>query len=494
MSGRSMQSVVHSPGSPETQRRQVEQRVLWEKYCEWLELIRDFAELESNQSHTSTADLAGCISFADYSRLDSPSESLIAESVGTAVHNAQCEKHVSEFPRIVLSQRPVSFGNQSVASFNSNDSPIVLSDNLLSGSGYANSCSSTAVIADSELFPLPPEAAGLVRCMPTESVMELLRMSPSNDYINAVLAYNCATPATLWRRPASSTCSSEATYMQSTTYNVLPRSTSALSTQTPEQFARYSAPPILSSAVVPTLPMHIRAAWESDLRMRLLPTDWTKLVEELLQNNCGSVFASAALQEHNRHISTTERTHYESKVYWDIVWRTLPLGCQRGDETCARCGNLVETFVHFLWTCPVAARLWRRLERVIGALAASVLEAQRIDIPARQSFESARSAGGSSVRDYGVRADGRIRITLVDVLFCFPRIRSGGGGRGFQRNNSAQLSEKFCKTLNLLHATALVSLFEARAYHSEGEDIGWSLFVTRYQARRDVHIERRDIV
>ncbi|ORY43663.1 hypothetical protein BCR33DRAFT_738410 [Rhizoclosmatium globosum] len=104
-------------------------------------------------------------------------------------------------------------------------------------------------------------------------------------------------------------------------------------------------------------------------------------------------------------------------------------------------------------------------------------------------------AGGSrrnvELWDYGLNPDGRISITLVDVLFCFPKVRKPTLMDVVENPSLAGPSERFIKTVMALHATALMSLLEMRTYPHEEESVIWNLFVARYEARREVELEQR---
>ncbi|KAJ3126283.1 hypothetical protein HK100_010338 [Physocladia obscura] len=335
----------------------------------------------------------------------------------------------------------VSFGGSSIKSFNSSDSPTSINSDCLQISSVTDNA---LVIQDPDLIPLPDHHT--TSSSPLNHLIrriEHLVINPSNDFITALLAYKTA---------------------QSND-----RTPSGLSSAGSNKSAPFNLPQNILA-----LPELIQADWESALRVRIPKSDWSKLIEEILQNSLAVNFGNQ------------RRTYHEAKLYWDIIWRTLPIGCALGNANCARCGNVEETFVHFLWTCPVAISLWRRLEWVVGAIADSEAKKERA--------VSLHRYGGGSRRNYdwnyGLAPDGRVNISLVDVLFCFPRVRRDNMNLQDTGEGSGP-SERFVKTVMVLHATALMSLLEMRAYPGENISIIWTLFITRYEARRSLEVEQR---
>ncbi|KAJ3236782.1 hypothetical protein HDU78_004446 [Chytriomyces hyalinus] len=384
-------------------------------------------------------------------------------------------------------RRQVSFGGASMRSFDSQSPTSVAFDNDLqtaeepryrersnslpnnhlqettsanhSRQGSRNAMSGRT--CDPDLLPLPPHHAQTLAIHNAQRFDNLL-LRPSNDFMTALLA--CKTKQAVTGKPSSPTHSNRSN--QSHHSNLSNASNTSKTT------------------AIPSFPRETQMAWESALRMRIPLQDWHQLTREMLD-------ASMAFSPEQQ-----LRTHQESRLYWDIVWRILPLACMRPIERgyseesvprdcCARCGaGNVETFVHFLWTCPVAIVLWKRLEWVVGTMAAAEVR--------RERSVALRKYGGGSKRNveswYGVQGDGRIPITMVDVLFCFPKMRTLLDEETGEKRGPA---ERFVKTVAALHATALMSLVEARAYPNEDESIVWTFFVGRYEARREMDADPR---
>ncbi|KAI8615845.1 hypothetical protein BC830DRAFT_1168289 [Chytriomyces sp. MP71] len=308
-------------------------------------------------------------------------------------------------------------------------------------------------IHDPDLIPLPPHHKSIhSHYHHHPKRIESLVLRPSNDFITALLAYK--------------------TYLAA--HPVAHSPTSPSSPRTGSDPAKRNT---FLPDTIPRLPIEIQRQWEIALRLRIPALDWTQLLHEVLE-------ASIAFGN-----APQRRTYHEAKLYWDLVWRGLSLGCTRpGGTPCARCGPAagLETFVHFLWTCPVAIVLWRRLEWVLGTIAEGEVR--------RERAIALRKYGGGSRRDYeswyGLNEDGRVEISLVDVLFCFPRVRrmADPGSK-----EVCGPSDRYIKTVTVMHATALMSLLEARAYPREEDGIVWSFFLARYEARREVETDQRRI-
>ncbi|KAJ3068293.1 hypothetical protein HDU98_008501 [Podochytrium sp. JEL0797] len=498
--------------SPDVMRRHEKQREMWLVYTDWLIALKNdavspcFSDYEQTHnmergrllSNTTvvvdangnfhTAPLSGKkMSFSRSSRGASP--------VSNTTFNPPSSPTLSSGKR--SPHRAVSFGGNSVRSFDSEDSPTSvrmyaklypledvsngafdagrqqeIQQRLRSNSvPHINTTKAPPPIASPNvpdttvLLSLPAHHA-ISPTAPHYKRVEHLHIRPSNDFITALLAYksHLAAAQNQQRRSTSPT--------HRTNHSISPKPS--------------HPPPIL-----PTLSPETQSAWESALRIRIPASDWSKLVQEILEN-------SISVGIHQR------RTYHEAKVYWDIVWRSMPLGCVLEDfsETpvsparvhptaaCARCGNgCLETFTHFLWTCPVAIVLWKRLEWVVGAMAEGEVRKARAGALRRYGVGSSVKRQQAELWDYGVQ-EGRVSISLVDVLFCFPKCRVVKGAGG-QQQQSGGPSERFVKTVFALHATALMSLVEMRAYPAEEESFVWSLFVARYEARREVEMEQK---
>ncbi|KAI9343526.1 hypothetical protein BDR26DRAFT_858264 [Obelidium mucronatum] len=367
--------------------------------------------------------------------------------------------------------------------------PNSLSPSTISSLNAATPTTNTKpkiVLDVTALLPLPPHHATTLTS-PTLQREESLVIKPSNDFITALLAYKSHLAATenKYRRSMSPT-------RVTGTGGASPiRPISPTRINSSSLTVSASAASSSTSAQITVLDPSVQIEWESALRMRVPTSDWSKLIQEVLENSIS--------------VGSQHRTYHEAKLYWDIIWRTLPLGCTLESEhrpftpsvttpsisspaCCPRCQNgFVETFVHFLWTL--------RLEWVLGSLAEGEARKARA--------VSLRKYGGGTRRDselwdYGFNTEGqgngRVSISLVDVLFCFPKVRKPNlaDGTGTESPPPGP-SDRYLKTVIALHATALMSLLEMRAYPGEDESLVWSFFVARYEARREVEFEQRTV-
>ncbi|KAJ3078262.1 hypothetical protein HK102_004614 [Quaeritorhiza haematococci] len=143
------------------------------------------------------------------------------------------------------------------------------------------------------------------------------------------------------------------------------------------------------------------------------------------------------------HVASSSRTPFEQQLFWKILHRRLPVNHYLKDKagvdrSCPRCSPKdSETIEHVLFQCRLAKAFWNRFHELLQSLL------EHHNVPT---------------------------ITLRDVVYFFPDLRPS-------------MNEDELHVMNVLHSVALWSLWGARSCSSDSDQLVWTFFRSRLQAR-----------
>ncbi|KAJ1568820.1 hypothetical protein HK405_013468 [Cladochytrium tenue] len=223
-----------------------------------------------------------------------------------------------------------------------------------------------------------------------------------------------------------------------------------------------------------------------------------------VEESLGDIFVPTAPDDAGgASATTTSQGAIEKRLYAAILQRRLLPEPSGGCPRCAGAAGepidattqATETYTHFLFTCPVARLLWRRVAIMLFHLWSQPMTVAS----ASASNMQQRPAASASAASAAAAEDEAERVSPLDVLLGFPALRrrllllaaaapslsvsSSAAAPSASSSPPAPAQDPRMRLLDLAHSVALASLLACRAYPRAPDTVAWSLFRARFERR-----------